>query len=207
MGEVNITYETLFEFLRREKNREELQEVSSSFFSDVHLYLQERKAEEKSLEGKDDLFAVEERKKALIQNENIRKILREFYEKRERKIIALALDCSRMSSRVVDTSKLLQEEKMLYDKLVTLLDEFRKGILINLLENQPSSICVPGEVNNENPQVKDSSLKKIQMSEFVPIFVGGDLKEYGPYEAKDIAELPSDVAEVLIEKGIAEEME
>jgi len=40
--EVNITYETLFELMRREKMREDLQEISPSFFDDVLEYLIEK---------------------------------------------------------------------------------------------------------------------------------------------------------------------
>ena len=68
MGEVNITYETLFEILRREKNREELQKLDESFFNDVLNYVKEKKQQLNDLQTKDDLFAVEEKKKAEIQS-------------------------------------------------------------------------------------------------------------------------------------------
>ena len=110
MGEINITYETLFELLRREKNREELQKLDETFFNDVVTYLKEQKEFLNEQKTKQDLFAVEELKKAEIQEENIRKILRELYEKREKKMISLALDASRTSSSIIDTSVLLEEE-------------------------------------------------------------------------------------------------
>ena len=112
MGEVNITYETLFELLRREKNREELQKLDDSFLNDVLDYLNEKKQQLELLKTKNDLFAVDEKKKAEIQDENIKKIIRELYERREKKIITIAIDKSRTSESVVDTSTLLKEEKL-----------------------------------------------------------------------------------------------
>ena len=72
--EINITYETLFELLRREKNREELQKLDNNFFLDVVNYLKDKKS---ALElPKNDIFAAEERRKAETQLENIKNILK-----------------------------------------------------------------------------------------------------------------------------------
>lgn len=210
--EVNITYETLFELLRREKNREELQQLDESFFKDVVDYLKAKKELLEQQKTKQDLFAVEERKKAEQQEENIRKILREFYERREKKIINMAMDRSRTSSSVVDTSVLLKEERAMYDYLVDLLDRFRRGVLFNLLEAAPPKIeaakeveAAPGE-KKEEVEEKEKT-KTIKFVNAVPRFVGEDLEEYGPYDGNDVADLPLKIAEVLIDKGRAEEME
>ena len=40
----------------------------------------------------------------------------------------------------------------------------------------------------------------------VPKFVGPELEEYGPFGEEDIANLPAEVADVLINKGKAEEI-
>ena len=40
--EFNISYTTLFELLRREKDREELQKLQKTFFEDVKSYIQEK---------------------------------------------------------------------------------------------------------------------------------------------------------------------
>ena len=42
MVEVNITYETLFDLLRRERSRNELQELEETFYEDVKKYLEEK---------------------------------------------------------------------------------------------------------------------------------------------------------------------
>src|SRR3989338_6590446 len=107
--EVVITYETLFELLKRERERPDLQRLESTFFNDTINYIKDKK---KILEAKSESpFAVEERKKTEIQLENIYKILKELYERREKKIISLALDKSRTKSNLIDTTALLREEK------------------------------------------------------------------------------------------------
>lgn len=208
MSEVNITYETLFDLLRKEKTRDELQKFDENFLNDVMDYLKEKKALLESLKTKNDLFAAGEKKRTEVQYENIIKIISELYERREKKIIMMALDKSRASASVVDTTALMKEENVLYQNLVELFNSFRRGILCNILEAKricvelPKAIEMPEEEEKKEEQKSDK--KKVKISEFVPKFVGTDLKEYGPFEAEDEAELPDDVAELLIEKGSAE---
>ena len=81
---------------------------------------------------KQDLFANEEKEKAEKQLENIRKILKELYERREKKIIDMAINVSRTPSIVIDTSIMLKEEKMMYDKVLTVFNGFREGVFNNI---------------------------------------------------------------------------
>ena len=48
--------------------------------------------------------------------------------------------------------------------------------------------------------------KIIRFLNHVPKFVGKELEDYGPFEEEDIANLPSEIADVLISKGSAEEI-
>ena len=223
--EVNINYETLFEMLRREKDKEELQKLNDSFF-DV------------TLESFDD------KKKAEEEFENIRKILKDLYERREKKIVNLALNISRTKSNLIDTSALLNEEKGLFDSLIQSLDIGREHILNKLLESKapsfeqpkvevPSSdekkqeespkeesagttegtqVAQEAPVSEPQKQAEESpkEIKPTKMIRFVnavPKFVGKELEEYGPFEEEDVANLPTELANVLIEKGRAEEIQ
>lgn len=133
MNEIKITYETLFEILRREKNRDELQRLNENFLQEVADYIIAKKAALEQQRSKNDMFSAEEGRKAEVQYENMKKMFKEIYEKRERKIINMALDQSRISE-IIDCSALLAEEKKIYDSLLNVLNMFRKGILVNLLE-------------------------------------------------------------------------
>ena len=60
--EVVITYETLFEILRREKTREELQKLPDNFHNDVGKYLSDKKQTMLSIAN--DQFSEIEQEKA-----------------------------------------------------------------------------------------------------------------------------------------------
>ena len=214
--EINITYETLFEMLRREKDKEELQKLSNSFFSDVITYLEDKKKTFSDV----TLESFRDKKKLEEEFENIRKILKDLYERREKKIVNLALNISRTKSNLIDTSALLNEEKELFDSLIRALDSGRESIINNLLESKlpsfekvKSELKTADEKNKEEPlkeEIKPEEGKTTKMVRFVnavPKFVGKELEEYGPFEEEDVASLPKEIANVLIEKGRVEEIE
>ena len=205
--EVVITYETLFELLKREKERPDLQRLEPAFFSDTISYIKDKK---KILEAKSDSpFAVEERKKTERQLENIYKIIRELYERREKKIINLALDRSRTKSSLIDTTALLKEEKVVFDALTGLLDTYREAILHSVLDEKMPFMQAMYDKPKEDFKTAFELKKPTKLVRFahpVPKFVGPELEEYGPFEAEDIANLPSEVADVLISKGRVEEI-
>ena len=139
--EVNITYETLFELMRREKMREDLQEISPSFFDDVLEYLIEKQKIFDETKHKMDLFSSQEREKTITQIKNIHRILRELYERREFKVLLMAVNKSRTGSSLINTDHMLREEILLFERLVSELSIFRTGILENILAlRQPSLI-------------------------------------------------------------------
>ena len=208
MQEVVITYETLFELLKREKERADLQKLEPTFFSDTINYIRDKK---KILEAKSDsVFAPEERKKTERQLENIYKILKELYEKREKKIIQLALDKSRTHSNLIDASALLKEEKVFFDAVTALLDRYREAILYTVM-NEKLPFMQPLEDKKPATEFKSAleirkNAKLVRFMHHVPKFVGPELEEYGPFEEEDIANLPIEIADVLINKGKAEEI-
>ncbi len=130
MGEeVTITYETLYELYRREKDRAELQELPASFFSDVAGYLAEKEAAVRPAQG--SIFD-NEAEKARIQADNVRKILKALYDRRESKILDMAMVKARTQG-IVNTQPLLDPEKDLYTSVVGILNMYRGGVLQNLM--------------------------------------------------------------------------
>jgi DNA replication initiation complex subunit (GINS family) len=114
-AQIRITYETLFDLLRREKNREELQALEPDFYEQARIYLQEKEA---LLSGKEDTsYFSTEKEKLKIQYQNIRRLLKELYEKREKKIISIALVKARTGSDIIDTSAMLPNEAAYYRAL------------------------------------------------------------------------------------------
>ena len=217
MKEINITYETLFELLRREKTREELQKLDPEFFRDVLNYITEKTKSYEELKNKTDLFAADEKKKAEKQLQNIKKIIKELYERRERKIITAALDNSRMFSVVVDKSAMLEEEKKFFESVLDVLNKFRKDVLFSILEakepvisEEKKEIKEDAKEEQKTDEAEEEPKKEILMIRFlypVPKFVGKSLEEYGPFDKDDVANIPSELAELLVKKGRAELIE
>ncbi len=201
--EVIITYDTLYEILRREKTRQELQDLSKTFFKDVTKYIEEKSLILQSQEQKSDsVFAKIEIEKTKKQIENIKKIVKELYEKRESKIIQLAIIFSRTNPDKSPES-MLPEELELYNNLISLLNDYRQGILNNLIEGKLPLIqnSKPKDLKTTQEQGNTILLRIISP---IPKFIGDDLEVYGPFDEEDIASLPQRVADVLIKNNRAE---
>lgn len=224
--EIVITYETLFEILRREKAREELQELPENFSEEVKKYLKEKKQTMLSLSG--DQFSELEQEKTQRQIVNIKKILNELYEKREKKIINMALSKSRMPRSVIDTSKLAPQEKQLFGSLIETFDSARQTALKEILlesagvpaepraaeaENEKSAEKAAPESAQDQAAVEEpaggavkepaeasAGTKTVRFLCDVSQFVGPNLEIYGPFRTDETALLPCAVCEVLINR-------
>lgn len=220
MGEenINITYETLFEILKNEKNREDLQKLSTSFLSDVASYLTEKQDLFENSQSNLEMFSDEEREKSMLQIQNFKRKLKELYNYRERKIVFMALSKARTNSNIMDTSSLLGHEKALFNELVNLLTDTRSSILnkfferrVNTTSNQKQEVNSSNkdedkDDEDEEQEEKTVATKVIRFLTSVPKFMGKELEVYGPFDEEDVASLPVDVAELLVKKGRAEEL-
>ncbi|MBT3297391.1 hypothetical protein HN385_00545 [archaeon] len=301
MSEIKVTLESLYDILRNEKKKEELQQLENSFHVDVVSYLRTKKALLDAHKDKDELFANNEREKLEYELRSIKRILKEIYEKREKKIIDIALNKSRTRSDIIETNMMLREEKEFYDRIVKLFDMFRTGVLLKLfqgelpflvtdhtidrdissskteiyLEDKPkkdnfkkfenvdgiaiepnldedteehkvqepsteseednldfesenqldekseSEEDLETEQYGEDEENKEAEISKSTQSDEpdkpkqkmtkvkflhpVPRFIWKDMKEYGPFEKEEIAEVFPEIANLLIRKGRAEE--
>ena len=195
---MTITYETLYELLRTEKYKKELQTLSNTFLQNVIEYLQEKENIIQSQEQQDSLFS-SEINKTKRQLENTKRILKELYERRERKIIDLALLSSR-SKEPQEISSMLPQEHEHFQNILTNLDIARNNILFSILSKKLPSIK-PKTIKTENKQNKT-----IRFVKPVPKFLDTELNILGPFEKEDIASLPSKIANLLITKQRAEEI-
>ncbi|MBT3262701.1 DNA replication complex GINS family protein [Candidatus Woesearchaeota archaeon] len=200
-----LTFETLFELLRKEKINQELQKLDDDFFEQTSQYLQEKTAVLETEKTSDSIFSGDS-KKTQLQLENARKILKEFYEKRENKIINLAMLSSRAEVRESGTN-MLKEEKRLYREVLELLNIYREGILKNAVAGKKVKIAqkkLPKDI--KTGQNASTGNKMIRFLHPVPKFVADDLNTYGPFEKEEMSFLPQKTAELLIKRKRAEEM-
>lgn len=194
---VIITYESLYDILRREKYRGELQNLDENFIKDVQSYLKEKAAILASQEKKSSIFASVEVEKTRTQLKNIKRILKELFELREHKITKQALMQSRMEENL-ENDTLLGGEKKLFQELARIIRDFREENFSRIFDEQPK------ELKRES---EEERTEKVEFLSPMPQFVGEDLKNYGPFEEKQTAELPKKVAEVLIKNGKAKVFE
>jgi len=216
MADVIITYETLFDILRKEKSRQELQQLPPDFYGQVVAYVRKKRGEMDAAGG----VAAPGAQKPLIQYRNVQKILRELYERRERKIVEMALNRARTESNIVDAAPLLAEEKRLYHEAATLLVDCKQALLEPALNGEaPAGVVVPvlpaeqqvelpvaaemsgGESEGLTPEAvatRESCAVKFVVA--VPKFLGLKGEIHGPFEVGSRAELPGKIAAVLLKK-------
>ena len=226
-SKISVTYEALFDLVVREKSRDELQALSPNFFADLAGYLTEKRSMA-------SLQSAEEKERASRQLQNINRLIRELYDRREKKIISMALARSRAAADIIDTTTLLAEERAMFEGLVSQLDLFRNAVLASLLEakapnlnseykqagaetlaaasrimSSPATSAISGTNFPASTSGNESVAAATRLVRFlhpVPRFVGRELEVYGPFDQEDIANLPREIAEVLITKGRAEEI-
>ncbi|MEA3378110.1 MAG: hypothetical protein U9Q69_00570 [Nanoarchaeota archaeon] len=200
--EILITYENLYDLLRREKSKFELQKLNATFFNEVIEYLNNKKAILVSQEKKDNIFASSEIDKTRTQFRNIQKILKKLYEKRESKIVQQALLSSRNDGNGHDTASMLPEEQTFFFSVLTNLNDYRQNILHNLFKCSMPKVEKPKGLKRASEV--DDNIIEVLMVDDVPEFVGTDLNVYGPYAKDNAVKLPKDMAENLIKNKQAQ---
>ena len=201
-----ITYETLYDILRREKNRAELQELSETYLQDLINYLQKKKEILESQEKKKSIFTSIETQKTRKQIESIQKIIKELYERRESKIIQLAIMSSRTNIDTEEKSVMLAEEQEFYNELIQKLNYYRENILYQLSNGDPPKIKVAKPKDLKKPEKPMKTAKTIKFLVDIPKFIGTDLETYGPYLGEETQDIPNEIADLLIKQQKAEEI-
>ena len=156
--DVSLTYEKLYELLRREKSREELQQLDPIFFTHTVSYLTEKDHTYHDALTKTDVFSMNERQRLQTELHNIHRLVKELYERREKKILDMALNRSRTSANIIDTTNLLSEERALFDQLVATLDLFRSGVLQNLLQLRSPQLSHLSFTTSFKPSITETPL-------------------------------------------------
>lgn len=210
--EIAVTFETLYDLLIREKQREELLPLEPTFYQDVITYLKEKLKVWEKISAENDLFTMGERDKVEAELKNIRKVLKDLYERREKKIMELALNRSRVGHSL-ETGSLLDDERKMLESVTNVLDRYRHGILLNLLkmelphvDEQKVIVELATRDSGSRTQQAPRQTTTIRFLHAVPKFVGSDMAVYGPFTEEDVANLPRDVAQILINKKRVEEI-
>ena len=126
------TYQELFQAVQNEKANADMQRISHDFLENSLKYLAE-------IQEKVGVVSFDEAAKLRRMIDNSKKLMKELYERREKKIMAMAIDKSRTKTFLIDTTAMLQEEKTMFDSIVKLLDSFRDPKMKQLESIQESA--------------------------------------------------------------------
>ncbi len=133
--ELHITYETLFDLLRKERSLDELQPLPKTFWKEVVEYIndrQEKLATSSSIE----------QEKVKIQLQNIKRIIQEIYRRREQKIVRFCLNITRSKTKqYVDKRNMLRSEEEFFDEFTQLLEKYQQGVLEQIFIGQTPIIA------------------------------------------------------------------
>ena len=189
-----MNYEDLRRFQRLEKNVA-LGVIDKDFYTRLSELI--RYYQPKARESQDDAKILE----------NIIKISRDIFERREQKIVQKALNAVR-TGKAVDCESLAPEEKKLLDALVDCLRTSRnnfEAVLSGDIRKELEKIQHIDDIP-EIGEAEDLNYILVKIIKKVPKFISDNMKEYGPFEENEIVKLPKREAELLSEKNFAEKI-
>ncbi len=163
-----LSYEALRQMVNEERTKQKMVDLPDGFFEEVSKYLENKR---RMSETKEDSW----------EYDSAKRLLQDLLDKRESKILNLALFHIRSGA---DPGKLTKEEQELFDYIISGIKSFRKKL-------------------KEGVEGKMEPMSTIGFLTDTPEFVGMDERNYGPFSKGDVASIPADNAKLLIDKGMA----
>lgn len=178
-------YDELYLAWVKEKENAELQRLPKDFYSKTIHYVGRIRQEGRMLEQRSP-------KAKLVSKEllNAKRLVEELLELRFEKIV------KEVTLKPVRKDLLALEEQTTLVGIMNSAASFRY-FLKEALQGKVSKV----EDHTQSTRIMLRFLKK------TPAIAGSDLKVYGPFAVEDVATLPIDNAKVLIEHGVAVEID
>ncbi len=172
-----ITFNEIYEALRKEKYSDNLQLLSKNFIREAQLYFDEKT---QFLSKESDLFSdmVIKNKKKL---ENAMSSFKDLLLLRKKKILNLAFIASEVGINKKDYENMLNFEKDLFESVGKSIEKANKDKNLEMCGN------------NEN----QSKHKLVRFLEEVPAFINANGEEVGPFNKGEIANLDIDIVSIL----------
>lgn len=194
----------LMELYRKERMSPYLQDVGDGFYTEMESAIKELKLQYEECLKRGEISKQTTHLKEL---ENVKSVIKDLYEIRERKVILGALNYVRRDGEEIELENLTEEERKMLDEIIDVLKNSRKTILESSKggeierppEKRPSKEKAPKKGIN-------FSLVTLRITKSLPSIVGADGKVYGSFEEEDIVSLPDANAMALIKQGAAEEI-
>lgn len=183
-----LSYTELYEYLRKEKFSEQLQNLPKNLVAQFGDFLKEKKKEFSSLDDTLSSEVMKEKK----QFENAHSIFKELILRRKKKILNLVFIATETGIMKRDFADMLSFEKELFEDLISAInkgDDEMKALL-----------------NGKTKGAKDTH-KMITLMENVEEFVDMDGNTIGPYKKGTLVNIDSTVADILISGGKASQID
>jgi DNA replication factor GINS len=181
-------YDLLFEIWKIEKLNEELQPLKPDFYEKAFNFLKKLNENDRTIDPNSMRSIL-----LKIERERVNKIISELVEARFKKIYKsliedtpLSLDC------------LTKEEENICNKMVEglqFLNIFRAELLQGKALNK----------SNIRNEIAESKIL-LRFNKDVPAIMGADMKPYGPFFKEDLAILPIENANALINRDVAKKI-
>ncbi len=125
-------------------------------------------------------------RKTVLEVKNIERLAEDIFNRRERKILNMAIISARTN---IPPENLTDEERLFFDQILAVVKARRKEMLADV---------VAEEEDGEKAEL-------ISFNQDIPEFVGADMKKYGPFKKGDIARLPEENRDILVNQNVAKE--
>src|SRR3989344_5321975 len=185
-----ITYNELYDALRKERYSEQLQPIPKNFIKEVADYLRDKK---EIANKKDDDFS-DTILKTKKQFENSISIFKEFMLRRKKKILELAFVATETGISKRDFENMLAVEKECFEGIMKSLEKGDKKI----------SEMLKGSEEDEKKKNK-----MVVFIEDTDEFLDLERNKLGPFKKGDVANIAEEIANILIvdkkAEGISEE--
>lgn len=174
-----LTYNDIYELLRKEKYSDGLQKLPKSFVQEFSVFMADMRKTLGSIEK--DAFA-DDVLREKRQYENAMALFKELMLRRKRKILDLVFVAAETGIMKRDFNDMLHFEKDLFEQLVLAIDSADKSLHEDL---------------NGKPQ--EDSNKMVIANEDIDEFVDMSGDSIGPFKKGELINLQAQVADILVD--------
>jgi len=197
MAENPLTFSELRKAQKQEKRQEDLSDLEDDFILRVSNYLEMKKD-------------VDDR-----EYKSAKRVFDKIIGLRQEKIVKQAKFAVKSEDGGSSELSLLPREKELFLELKDVFQGFNQNIekMIKGEESVETPDIELDEEDEAEPEVEEKEqsaeegYEMVKIISDVPEFMGTDLESYGPFEEGEEVEIPEDNAEILVNRGNAEEIE
>ena len=180
---MDLNYDEIRRIHRLEKNSSKLVDVGEDFYAELREFITGEKKE--YLDSLKDLSSTKAR-----DFTNLKKMVEEIFTLREKKVLNKVLVASRTGDR--GEEHMASQEKRLFNDLLVLMEKHNR-ILGGVFSD-----------DSRGDSGKDLNTLSVEVLSDIPVFVGGDMNEYGPFEKGIVVSLPLKIAKLLSAKKLVE---